>query len=163
MNGESFIVTVKTHSLPAFLPYITIALVTVCAAVYLVRRLSKSEVLRKRLLAVLLVLSVPAAPLGLYNSMSLLAASLRAYFGDSLQSRPEIVEVVAQRYGAKDVKEVDCPDNSSLFNTQIGCVTYDGGKTIVRVSFDHYRDKGHNTSDYLVTVTPLTSSKEVGK
>lgn len=157
MNGESFIVTMKTYSLPALLPYITIALVAVCAAVYLVRRLSKSKVLRKRLLA------VPTAPLGLYNSMSLLAASLRAYFGDSLQSRPEILEAVAQRYGAKDVKEVDCPDNSSLFNTQIGCVTYDDGKTIVRVSFDHYRDKGHNTSDYLVTVTPLTSSKEVGK
>ena len=163
MNGESFIVTVKTHSLPAFLPYITIALVTVCAAVYLVRRLSKSEVLRKRLLAVLLVLSVPAAPLGLYNSMSLLAASLRAYFGDSLQSRPEILEAVAQRYGAKDLERVDCPDNSSLFNMKIGCVTYDDGKTIVRVSFDHYRDKDYNTSDYLVTVTPPTSSKEMTK
>lgn len=163
MNGESFIVTVKTYELPAFMPYTTIALVAVCVAVYLVRKSSKSEVLRKRLLAVLLVLAVPAAPLGLYNSMSVLAGSLTGFFGDSLESRPEIAKAVAERYGAKDIERVSCPDNSALWDMSISCATYDGGKTIVRVSFDRYHDKGDNTSDYLVTVTPLTSSKEVVK
>ena len=160
MNGESFIVTMQTGGIPLFLPCVTIALVAVFVAVYSVRSILKNEELRTWFLAALLVLAVPTAPLVLYNSMSVLD---RAVGGDSLQSRPEILEAVAQRYGAKDLERVDCPDNSSLFNMKIGCVTYDGGKTIVRVSFDHYRDKDYNTSDYLVTVTHLTSSKEMTK
>lgn len=160
MNGESFIVTMKTDDLPLFLPYVTIALVAVFVTVYSVRSILKNEALRTWFLAALLVMAVPTVPLGLYNSMSVMAGVVG---GDSLQSRPEILEAVAQHYGAKDVERIDCPDNSSLFNMKIECVTYDGGKTIVRVSFDHYRDKGDNTSDYLVTVTPLTSSKEVAK
>jgi len=162
VNGESFIVTVKTYSFPAFWPYITIALVAVCAAVYLVRRLSKSKALRKRLLVALLVLAVPTAPLGLYNTASLIVRRIETY-GDSLESRPEIAKAVAQHYGAEDVEKVSCPDSSFFWDLTISCVTYDGGKTIVRVSIDRYHEKGDNTSDYLVTVAPLTSSKEVAK
>ena len=160
MNGESFIVTMKTNDLPLFLPYVTIALVAVFVSVYSVQSLLKNEELRTWFLVALLVLSVPTTPLVLYNSMSVLDGVIGE---DSLQSRPEILEAVAQRYGAKDVERIDCPDNSPLFNMKIGCVTYDGGKKIVRVSFDHYRDKGDNTSDYLVTVTPLAYGKKVAK
>lgn len=160
MNGESFIVTMKTEDLPLFLPHVTIALVAVFVAVYSVRSILKNEALRTWFLAALLVLAVPTVPLGLYNSVSVVTGVVG---GDSLQSRPEILEAVAQRYGAKDLERVDCPDNSSLLNMKIGCVTYNDGKKIVRVSFDHYRDKDYNTSDYLVTVTPLTSSKEMTK
>ena len=160
MNGESFIVTMKTEDLPLFLPHVTIALVAVFVAVYSVRSILKNEALRTWFLAALLVLAVPTVPLGLYNSVSVVTEVVG---GDSLQSRPEILEAVAQRYGAKDLERVDCPDNSSLLNMKIGCVTYNDGKKIVRVSFDHYRDKDYNTSDYLVTVTPLTSSKEMTK